>query len=81
MKTALKQTVYRADIQFNVNELPLLKDSKRQEKRDDQSERQFSIETQQKMPSYFHKLLELSCFRKKLLRFFIAEIEHQSMLQ
>ena len=76
MKTALKQTVYRGDIHFNVNELPLLKDSKRQERGDDQSERQFSIGTQQKMPSYFHKLLELSCFRKKLLRFFIAEIEH-----
>ena len=28
------------------------------------------------MPSDFDKLLELSCFKKELLRFFFKEIEH-----
>ena len=37
---------------------------------EDQSERQFSIGSQQKMPIDFEKLLELSCFKEKLFRFF-----------
>ena len=76
LKTVLKQTVHRADICFNVYESSSLKDSKRQERGDDQSERKFSIGSQQKMPSDLDKLLKLSRFKKELLIFFFEEIEH-----
>ena len=36
----------------------------------------FPLEHNNEMPSEFHKLSELSRFRKKLLRFFSAETEH-----
>ena len=75
MKTVLKQTVHRADICFDTYESPSLKDSKRQERGEDQSERQFSIGSQEEMPSDFDKLLKLSYFKKELLRFFFEEIE------
>ena len=77
MKSVLKQTVHHADICFDVYESPSPKDNKRQERGDDKSERQFSIGSQQKMPSDFDKLLKLCCFKKELLRFFFEEIEHQ----
>ena len=47
LKAILKQTVHCADISFDVYESPSLKDSKRQYRCDDQSERQFSIASQQ----------------------------------
>ena len=74
--TVLKKTVYHAYICFNLYESPSLNDSKRQERGDDQSERQFSIGSQQKLSSDFDKLLKLSCFKKELLRFFFVEIGH-----
>ena len=80
LKTVLKQTVHRADICLAVYESPSLKDSKRQERGDDQSERQFSIESQQKMPSDFDKLLKLSCFKKEF-KFFFEEIENPKYAQ
>ena len=46
LETVLKQTVHRADICFDVYKSPSLKDRKRQEMGDDQSECHFSIESQ-----------------------------------
>ena len=76
MKTILKQTIHRADICFNVYKLASHKDSKKQEEGYDLSKRQCSIVSPQKMASDFDKLLELSSFKKELLRFFSEEIEH-----
>ena len=76
LKTVLKQTAHRADICFDVYESPSHEDSKKQEEGYDLYENQFSIGSQQKMPSDFDKLLKLSSFKEELLRFFFVEIEH-----
>ena len=75
LKTILKQTIHRVNFYFDVYESPSVKDSTRQERGDDRSERQFSIGSQQKMPSDFDQLKKLSCFKKELLRFFYDETQ------
>ena len=58
----LKQANHCSDDCFDVYKSPSVKDSARQVRVDDQFERKFSIESQEKMPSDFEELVKLSFF-------------------
>ena len=73
----MKLTQHRADLCFDVYESPSIKDAKRRERGNEESDRVFSIGPKTKMETGMHDVLRLSCFTEDLLRFFFKEIEDQ----
>ena len=54
-----------------------MKDTKRKERGNEETDRVFSIGPKIKIETDMHDLLRLSCFKEELLRFFFKEIEDQ----
>ena len=54
-----------------------MKDTKRKERGNEETDRVFSIGPKIKIERDMHDLLRLSCFKEELLRFFFKEIEDQ----
>ena len=62
---------------IHVYSSPDIKDGKREERGDADTERPFLIGARQKIPSDIKDLLKLSEFKKELLRFIFSEYEDQ----
>ena len=77
VSSVLKLTQHRADLYFAVYESPSIKDTKRKERGNEESDRAFSVGPKTKMETDMHDSLRLSCFKKEWLRFFFKEIEDQ----
>ena len=75
--SVLKLTQHRADLCFDVYKSPSIKDTKRKERGNEESNHVFSIGPKTKTETDIHDLLRLSCFKEELLRFFFKEIEDQ----
>ena len=73
----MKLTQHRADLCFAVYESPSIKDTKRKERGNEESDRAFSVGPKTKMETDMHDSLRLSCFKEELLRFFFKEIVDQ----
>ena len=75
VSSVFKSTRHRSDLCFDVCESPSIKDTKRKERGNEESDRVFSIGPKTKMEIDMHDLLRLSCFKEELLRFFFKEID------
>ena len=75
--SVLKLTQHRADLCFDVYKSPSVKDTKRNERGNEESNHVFSIGPKTKTETDIHDLIRLSCFKEELLRFFFKEIEDQ----
>ena len=60
-----KQASHGSDDCLDVYKSSSIKDSTRQVRDDDQSERQFFIGSQQKMPRDFDQYVKSSCFKRE----------------
>ena len=69
---AMKDAKFRADLGFDVYSSPDIKDVKRKERGDADTERLFLIGARQKIPSDIKDLLKLSEFKRELLRFLFS---------
>ena len=72
---ALKLTENRVDLCFDVYESPSVKDIKRRDRGNEDTEREFIFGPRQKFPSDFESLLKISEFKKEFLKFVLKEYE------
>ena len=71
----LKLTNYRADLCFDVYEPPSIKDTKRKDRGNEETERNFTFGPRQKYPTYIDNLLQISEFKKEFLKVLMNEYE------
>ena len=71
----LKLTKHRADLCFDVYESPSIKDTKRKDPGNEETERNFIFGPRQKFPTDLDNLLQISEFKKEFLKFLMKEYE------
>ena len=72
----LNLTNIRADLCFDIYESPSIKDVKRKDRGDIETEREFYIGPRLKIPSNFNELLKISSFKSSFLDFLIKEYDN-----
>ena len=72
----LNLTNIRADLCFDIYESPSIKDVKRKDRGDIETEREFYIGPRLKIPSNFNELLKISSFKSSFLDFLMKEYEN-----
>ena len=72
---ALKLTENHVDLCFDVYESPSVKDIKRRDRGNEDTEREFIFGPRQKFPSDFESLLKISEFKEEFLKFLLKEYE------
>ena len=73
----LKLAQHRADLCFDVYESPFIKDIKRKERENEESDHVSPIGPKTKMETNMHDLRRLPSFKGELLRIFFKEMEDQ----
>ena len=63
----LNLTNIRADLRFDIYERPSMKDAKRKDRGDIETEREFCIGPRLKIPSNFNELLKISSFKSSFV--------------
>ena len=71
----LNLTNIRADLRFDIYERPSIKDAKRKDRGDIETEREFCIGPRLKIPSNFNDLLKISSFKSSFVDFLMKEYE------
>ena len=71
----LKLTKHRADLCFDVCESPSIKDTKRKDHGNEETQRNFTFGLRQKFPTDIENLLQISEFKKEFLKFLMKEYE------
>ena len=71
----LNLTNIRADLRFDIYERPSIKDVKRKDRGDIETEREFCIGPRLKIPSNFNDLLKISSFKSSFVDFLMKEYE------
>ena len=72
----LNLTNIRANLCFDIYESPSIKDVKRKDCGDIETEHEFSIGPRLKIPSNFDELLKISSFKSSFLDFLMKEYEN-----
>ena len=72
----LNITNIRADLCFDIYESPSIKDVKRKDRGDIETEREFYIGPRLKIPSNFNELLKISSLKSSFLDFLMKEYEN-----
>ena len=72
----LNLTNIRADLCFDIYESPSIKDVKRKNRADVETEREFYIGPRLKIPRNFNELLKISSFKSSFLDFLMKEYEN-----
>ena len=72
----LNLTNIRADLCFDIYESPSIKDVKRKDHGDIETEHEFCVGPRLKIPSNFNELLKISSFKSSFLDFLMKEYEY-----
>ena len=76
----LNLTNIRADLCFDIYECPSIKDVKRKDREDIETEREFYIGPRLKMPSNFNEFLKIPSFKSSFLDFLMKNMKILNML-
>ena len=76
----LNLTNIRAGLCFDIYECPSIKDVKRKDREDIETEREFYIGPRLKMPSNFNEFLKIPSFKSSFLDFLMKNMKILNML-